>query len=103
MDRTDIVFNNVDLLERGDDEQLQIELAEQLQGIAGGFVRALAKGLVDHYKAEGAGVGAAPLQAELVGQGRGEDGVGKFLLLATRLAGGIGVELLLDKNRPPIF
>ena len=45
-------LNDVDFLQRGDDQQLQIEPLEQLQTVAGGFVGAAAEGFIDDHEAE---------------------------------------------------
>ena len=79
---------------RGDDQQLQIQLLEQLQPVLRRLVRAAPEGLVDDHEAEGARAHRAPFQAELVGQAGGQDGVGQLFLLAARLAAGIGVVLV---------
>src|SRR5690606_5959156 len=53
--------------------------------------------------AEGARTHGAPLQAELVGQARRQDGVGELLLLAAGLAAGVGVVLVFAVVLAPAF
>ena len=84
----------MDLLQRGDDQQLQAEPAEQLEREPGGLVRAPAERLVDDREPEGPRLGDAPLQLELVGERGGEDRVRELLLLTAGLAGGVGVALV---------
>ena len=98
MDETDAGdegFDDVDLLQGGDDQQLQVQLLEQLQAVLGRFVRAAPEGLVDDYEAEGARAHRAPFQTELIGQTGGKDGVGQLFLLAAGFAAGIGIMLVL--------
>ncbi len=66
-------LDDVDLLQRRDDQQLQVELLEQAQAVLGRFVRAAAEGLVDDDEAERARARRAPFQAELVGQARRQE------------------------------
>src|SRR3569832_1938030 len=88
-------FNDVDLLLWRNDQQLQVELPKQPQAIQRRLIRAPAKRLVDHHKAERARAHRPPFQSELIGQTGGEDGVGQLFLLAARLAAGIRVVLVL--------
>jgi hypothetical protein len=94
-DAGDEGLDDVDLLQRRDDQQLQVELREEAQAVLGRFVRAAAESFVDDDEAERARAHGAPFEAELVGQAGGEDGVGQLLLLAARLAARIRVVLVL--------
>jgi hypothetical protein len=58
----------VDLLQRGDDEQLQAEPAEQLQREPGRLVGAPAERLIDDREPERPGLRRTPFQLELVGE-----------------------------------
>ena len=80
--RVDEGLNDVDLLQRGHNQQLQVEFGEQPQAVLSRFVRAAAEGFVDHHEAESARSHRTPLQPELVRKARRENGVGEFLLLA---------------------
>ncbi len=85
-DTGDEGLDNVDFLQGGDDEQLQVELGKELQAVLGRLVGAAPEGFVDDYKTEGARAHGAPFEAELVGKAGGKDGVGKLLLLAAGFA-----------------
>lgn len=52
VNRLDIRFDNIDLLNRGNDQELEVEFFEEFQSVAGGVVGAFAKCLVDDYKTE---------------------------------------------------
>src|SRR5690606_27945163 len=58
------------------------------------IVRAASEGFVDDHETEGAGTRLAGLQTELIGQARGQDGIGQLLFLPSRLSSGVGVMLL---------
>ncbi|MFT9473656.1 hypothetical protein [Streptomyces sp. Mo3] len=78
-------LNDVQLLERGDDKELQAQTLEQVEGEVGGGSRLLrpkASSMVTKW--EGLGLGGAGIDAELVGEGKpAENGVGgSFSLLA---------------------
>jgi hypothetical protein len=88
-------LDDVDFLQRRDDQQLQIELREQLQPILGRLIGAAPERLVDHHEAERARAHRAPFQAELIRQAGGQHGVGQLLLLAARFPAGIGIMLVL--------
>lgn len=64
-----MTFYDVQLLQRGDDQQLKIQLAEKLEPIPGALIASSAKGFVDDDKPEAPAFGLAELQAELVSQG----------------------------------
>ncbi|WSX86199.1 hypothetical protein OG799_04260 [Micromonospora sp. NBC_00898] len=85
-------LDDVDLLQGCDDQQLQAETLEQGEREAGGVVGATAEGFVDDDEPECAGV--LGVETELVGQGRGQDGVGELLFLPSGLAAGVGVGLV---------
>ena len=51
-DRRHVRLDHVDLLQRGDDQQLQAEPGEQLEREPGGLVRAAAERLVDDREPE---------------------------------------------------
>ena len=90
-----VVLHDVDLVQRRDHHQLQLQRPEQLHGV-GGVVRVhLAEGLVDDHEAEGPDAGALVAHAELEGDGRGQDGVGQLGLLAAGEALRVLVVLLL--------
>src|SRR2546429_1609973 len=69
-DRRHIRLDNVDLLQRGDNQQLQAELVEQLEREPGGLVRAATEGLVGDRKPERPPLDRAPFHLELVRQRR---------------------------------
>src|SRR5580704_9160006 len=84
-DRGNVWLDDVDFLQRGDDQQLQAEPGEQLERKPGRLIRAAAERLVDDREPECPGLDRAPFQLELVSQRRGEDGVSQLLLLPARL------------------
>ena len=59
-------FDDVDLLQRRDDQELQVELGEQSQAVLRRLVRAAPEGFVDDDEAERARAHGAPLETELV-------------------------------------
>src|SRR5487761_580586 len=77
-DRIDVRLDDVDLLQRRHDQQLEAEPFEQLEGEPGRLVRAAAERLVDDRELERPRLRGAPLELELVRQGRGEDRVGEL-------------------------
>ena len=62
-DGGDVRLDDVDLLQRGHDQQLQAELAEQLQREPGGLIGAAAERLVDDREPERPGLGRRPIPA----------------------------------------
>ncbi|MFF5308135.1 hypothetical protein [Streptomyces massasporeus] len=70
----------MDLLQGCDDEELQAEALEVVQGEADEFLRASTEGFADDGKPEGAAAAAGDIQFEPVGEGGGQDGVGELLL-----------------------
>jgi hypothetical protein len=66
--RGHVRLDDVDLLQRGDDEQLQAEPAEQLQREPGRLVGAPAERLIDDREPERPGLRRTPFQLELVGE-----------------------------------
>ena len=94
-DAGDERFDDVDLLEWRNDQQLQVQLSEQLQPVLRRFVRSPAEGFIDHYKTEGTRLDLAPLQSELIGQARRQHRISQLLLLPAGLAAGIGIVLML--------
>ncbi len=94
-------FDDVDLLQRCDDQQLQIELLEQAKPVLRRLVRAAPKRLVDDDEAKRPRTHGAPLQPELVGQACGQHGVGELLLLPTGLATRVGIVFVLDTVGTP--
>ena len=88
-------FDDVELLEWGDDEQLQPELRKEPKGVAGRIIRAPTERFIDYDEAESVAAGFAGRELELISERRCEDRVGEFLLLAARLAGGVAVALVL--------
>ena len=61
--RRDVRLDDVDLLQRRDDQQLQAEPAEQVERKPGGLVGAAAERLVDDDEPEGLGAVGAPAPA----------------------------------------
>jgi hypothetical protein len=59
-DRRDVWFNNVDLLQRSDYQQLQAQLLKKLQAVPSGFIRAPSKRLVNENEAERTRSGLTP-------------------------------------------
>ena len=47
-------LDDVDFLQRCNDEQLQVELGEELQAVLRLFIGTASEGFVDDYKSEGA-------------------------------------------------
>lgn len=85
----------MNFLQRRDDEELQPEPGEEFQRVARRDVRATPESLVDDREPEVPRLLRTPLKPELVGERRGQDGVGELLLLAARLAVGVAVVLPL--------
>jgi hypothetical protein len=71
-------LDDVNLRQRGDDQQLQPEPGEEGQREAGGLVGPAAEGLVDDDEAEGRRPRGRGVEAELVGQLGREGGVGEL-------------------------
>ena len=84
----------MDLLQRGDDQQLQAQPPEEGQRVTGREVRAAPERLVDDDEPEGLGTRGSPVELELVRQRRGQDRVGELLLLPAGFAAGVGVRLV---------
>ena len=84
MHRGDVVLDHGDLLQRRHDEQLQIELAEQFEPVAGAFIGTPSKRFVDHDETEALAPQRDIAQPELIGERRRENRVGELLLLAAR-------------------
>ena len=61
-DRLHVGLDDVDLLQRRDDEQLQAELGEQLERVSGGGVRAAPERLVDDGEPEVLGLAPRPIR-----------------------------------------
>ena len=88
-------FNDVDFLQGGDDQQLQIELGKQSQSVLRGIIRAASERLIDHDEAKRARAYFTPLQTKLVGKAGGKDGVRKFFFLSPRFSTRVGIVFML--------
>src|SRR5262245_32110862 len=88
-------LDDVDLLERCYDQELQAHLLEQVEAEPRGLVGAAPERLVDHHEVERARAQGTHVEAELVGETSGQDGVGELLLLATRFSARVRVVLML--------
>ena len=100
----DIVLDDIELLQGGDQQQLQPQFLEQLQPEAGAVLGSAGEGLIDHHQIEAAlGARRRRLTADqpvLQQDGGGQNGVGQLLLLPARFAAGVGVALLLAAILP---
>src|SRR5258707_8278679 len=98
MARGDIRLDHVDLIKRRQDQQLQVKLLEEFHCIACVHLIRPDERLVDHDKAESLFSLLLLVKAVLVGDGRGEDGIGELRLLPTGLASAIAYQYGLDQQ-----
>jgi len=94
-DTGDVGFNDMDLLQRRHNQQLQIEALKQFQAITRRLVGAASKCFIDHHEAKRAGAGLAPLQSKLIGEAGSQHRVGELLFLASGFSAGIRIVFIL--------
>ena len=70
-DTGDERLDDVDLLERGHDQELQVQVLEKLETVFGRIIRAPTKRLIDQDKAKRPGTDSPPLQAKLISKAGG--------------------------------
>src|SRR5579885_3378699 len=83
---SNIWLDNMYFVKRRDDQQLQVKLFEKLHGVAGVHLIRTHEGFIDDHKTKGAAALLLLIEAILIGNGGGKDGVGKLRLLAAGLA-----------------
>ncbi len=76
----------MDLLQRRDNKQLQVELSEELESVLSRLIGTAPEGLINHHEAERARAHRTPFEAELVGKACRQHSVGELFLLPARLA-----------------
>src|SRR5579884_556680 len=81
-----IWLDDMYFIKRRDDQQLQVKLLEKLHCVAGVHLIRTHEGFIDDHKTKGAAALLLLIEAILIGNGGGKDGVGKLGLLAAGLA-----------------
>src|SRR5258708_37712297 len=88
-----IRLDDVDFLQRSDNQKLKIEALEQFEAIAGGLIGAAPERLIYDHETEATSACRARLKSKLVGEAGGENCISKFFFLSSGLAACMSVVL----------